>query len=58
MKHFNMLLSSDRSKRSWKDRKHGKRKVMYFGNQSESFFFMQLDYRYKANYEQNIIVDV
>lgn len=30
---------------------------MYFGNQSESFF-MQLDYRYKANDEQNIKVNV
>lgn len=39
MKHFNLLLFSDWRKRSWKERKHGQRKVMYFGNQSENFVY-------------------
>lgn len=39
IKHFKLLLSSDWRKRSCKERTHGQRKVMYFGNQSESFVY-------------------
>lgn len=39
VKQLNLLLSSDWRKRSSKERTHGQRKVMYFGNQSEGFVY-------------------